>query len=75
MDWSLLQRGRSRSRKSGREMVLPRDAPAVGALFEHIDHGSTIDEFVEWFPSVTREQVHDVLAFALISLEQRTILV
>jgi uncharacterized protein (DUF433 family) len=42
----------------------------VVALFEHLDQGSTVDEFLEWFPSVTREQVHEVLAFAKDSLEQ-----
>jgi uncharacterized protein (DUF433 family) len=36
----------------------------VATLFEHLDQGSTIDEFLEWFPSVSREQVHDVVAFA-----------
>ena len=44
----------------------------VAALFEHLDQGSTRDEFLEWFPSVSREQVHRVLAFALSSLEQPT---
>ena len=44
----------------------------VAALFEHLDQGSTIDEFLEWFPSVSREQVHRVLAFARSSLEQST---
>lgn len=43
---------------------------AVVSLFEHLDQGSTIDEFLEWFPSVNREQVHEVLAFAKSSLEQ-----
>ncbi|MGA3024759.1 MAG: DUF433 domain-containing protein [Bryobacteraceae bacterium] len=42
----------------------------VAALFEHLDRGSTIDEFLEWFPPVSREQVHDVLAFARDSLGQ-----
>jgi uncharacterized protein (DUF433 family) len=42
----------------------------VASLFEHIDQGSTIDEFLEWFPSVRREQVHEVLGFAKSSLEQ-----
>jgi uncharacterized protein (DUF433 family) len=42
----------------------------VAARFEHLDQGSTVDEFLEWFPSVSREQVHDVLAFAKDSLEQ-----
>ncbi|MGA3028747.1 MAG: DUF433 domain-containing protein [Bryobacteraceae bacterium] len=50
----------------------PLECPSTGALFEHIDRGSTIDEFLEWFPSVSREQVHRVLAFARSSLEQPT---
>ena len=41
----------------------------VATLFEYVDQGSTIDEFLEAFPSVTREQVHAVLAFAKGSLE------
>ena len=42
----------------------------VAALFEHLDQGSTIDQFLEWFPAVNREQVHEVLAFAKASLDQ-----
>jgi uncharacterized protein (DUF433 family) len=42
----------------------------VATLFEHLDQGSTIDEFLEWFPSVSREQVHCILSFAKSSLEQ-----
>jgi len=41
----------------------------VAALFEHIDQGSTIDEFLEWFQSVSSDQVHAVLAFAKATLE------
>ena len=43
---------------------------AVLSLFEHLDKGSTIDEFLEWFPGVSAEQVHEVLNFAMQSLEQ-----
>ena len=43
---------------------------AVISLFEHLDKGSTIDEFLEWFPVVSAEQVHEVLDFAKASLEQ-----
>ena len=42
----------------------------VLSLFEHLDQGSTIDEFLEWFPEVKAEQVHEVLAFAKASLER-----
>jgi uncharacterized protein (DUF433 family) len=43
---------------------------AVASLFEHLEGGSTIDEFLEWFPGVTAAQVHEVLEFAKASLEQ-----
>jgi len=33
----------------------------VKALFENLEDGARIDEFVEWFPGVTREQVEQVL--------------
>ena len=42
----------------------------VVSLFEHLDEGTTIDEFLEWFPGVTREQIHEVLALAKASLQQ-----
>lgn len=42
----------------------------VDALFKHLDQGSTIDEFLRWFPSVSREQAHNVLTPAKSSLEQ-----
>lgn len=33
----------------------------VSALFENLKSGATLDEFVEWFPGVTRVQVEVVL--------------
>jgi uncharacterized protein (DUF433 family) len=33
----------------------------VRALFENLEDGATVDQFVEWFPGVTREQVEAVL--------------
>jgi uncharacterized protein (DUF433 family) len=40
----------------------------VKALFENIEGGATVDEFLEWFPGVTREQVEAILAHAERSL-------
>lgn len=40
----------------------------VMALFENLDDGATVDEFLEWFPGVTREQTHTVLKYATTSL-------
>ncbi len=39
------------------------------SLFEHLDRGSTIDEFLEWFPEVRAEQAYEVVAFAKKSTE------
>lgn len=36
----------------------------VHALFENLEGGATVDEFIDWFPGVTREQVEDVLEHA-----------
>jgi uncharacterized protein (DUF433 family) len=41
----------------------------VRALFENLEDCATVDQFVEWFPGVTREQVEAVLEFAAASLE------
>jgi uncharacterized protein (DUF433 family) len=42
----------------------------VRALFENLEDGATIDEFLEWFPGVTRAQVQMVLEFAGRSLAE-----
>jgi len=36
----------------------------VTALFENLESGAGIDDFLAWFPGVTREQVETVLEFA-----------
>ena len=40
----------------------------VAALFENLEDGATVDEFLEWFPGVSRKQVEEVLSFAAASL-------
>lgn len=35
----------------------------VAALFENLRDGATVDQFVEWFPGVTKEQVQAVMNF------------
>ena len=42
----------------------------VKALFENLEGGARIDDFVEWFPGVTRKQVEDVLDHAERSLAE-----
>ena len=40
----------------------------VRTLFENIETGATVDQFLEWYEGVTREQVLDVLRHAERSL-------
>jgi uncharacterized protein (DUF433 family) len=40
----------------------------VATLFENIQAGATVDEFLEWFEGITREQVDAVLKHAEASL-------
>lgn len=40
----------------------------VRALFENLEGGATVEEFLEWFPGVTREQADAVLEHARLSL-------
>lgn len=40
----------------------------VRALFENLEDGATVGDFLAWFPGVTREQVEAVLEHAERSL-------
>ena len=40
----------------------------VKALFENLESGATLSDFVEWFPGVSRHQVEAVLEHAEKSL-------
>jgi len=40
----------------------------VRALFENLEGGASVDQFLEWFPGVSRAQVVAVLKFAESSL-------
>jgi len=40
----------------------------VKALFENLEGGATVEEFLEWFPGVSRDQVEKVLEYAQQSL-------
>lgn len=42
----------------------------VAALFENLKDGATIDEFIEWFPGVTRQQIETLLDYELTSLNE-----
>jgi uncharacterized protein (DUF433 family) len=50
---------RDADRVSG-EWVFKGTRVPVAALFENLEDGATIDDFLNWFPGVTREQTLQV---------------
>lgn len=69
MDWSQCPAvERTPGKVSGAWLFRGTRVP-VKALFENIEGGATIDEFLEWFPGVERADVEAVLEHAQRSLE------
>lgn len=68
-DWSECHEvERSPERVSGAWLFRGTRVP-VKALFENLEDGATVDDFLNWFPGVERRQVEAVLDFAAASLE------
>ena len=63
-----MPRRRTRRRKSERRVVVRGTRVPVTAFFENIEDGATVENFLEWFPGVKREQVQAVLEFTERSL-------
>ena len=53
---------REPSRVSGAWVFKGTRVP-VRALFENLEEGASVDDFLEWFPGVTRQQVDAVLEY------------
>jgi uncharacterized protein (DUF433 family) len=54
---------RDPSKVSG-EWVFKNTRVPLRALFENLESGVTINDFLEWFPGVERKQTEAVLEFA-----------
>lgn len=68
LDWNTCPAvERSPERVSGAWVFKGTRVP-VKALFENIEDGASLEDFLEWFPGVSREQVLAVLTHAEQSL-------
>ena len=56
--------------KVGGSYVFRGTRVPVRALFENLEDGASVNEFLEWFPGVGRGQVEAVLEYASTSLEE-----
>ena len=69
LDWSTCQAVERDPLKVGGAWVFRGTRVPVSALFENIEGGATVDQFVQWFPGVTREQIDAVLEHAARSVQ------
>lgn len=69
IDWSTCPAvERAADRVSGAWVFRDTRVP-VAALFENVEDGATVQNFLEWFPGVTPQQARSVLEHATRSLE------
>ena len=69
LDWSSCSAVERDAQKVSGAWVFRGSRVPVRALFENLEDGATVDEFLEWFPGVTKNQVQAVLEHASRSLE------
>jgi uncharacterized protein (DUF433 family) len=70
LDWSQCSAVESVPGKVGGAWVLKGTRMPVSAIFENLEAGANIDELMEWFDGLDREQVKEVIAFAARSLDK-----
>jgi uncharacterized protein (DUF433 family) len=68
LDWTTCSAVERNPEKLSGTWVFRGTRVPVSALFANIEGGATVDEFLEWFPGVSREQVNLVLEHAAQSL-------
>ncbi len=70
LDWSQCDAVESVPGKVSGAWVLRGTRMPVSAIFENIAAGASIDDLMEWFDGLDREQVKAVIEFAARSLEK-----
>ncbi len=68
IDWSRCSALERSPEKVSGAWVFKGTRVPVRALFENLEGGARVDDFLEWFPGVSREQVSAVLRHAEKSL-------
>ena len=70
LDWTTCNAVERHPQKVSGAWVFRGTRVPVSALFANLEGGATVDEFIEWFPGVSREQVNLVLEHAAHSLAE-----
>ena len=64
LDWSQCPAVEKTQGKVSGAWVFKGTRVPVRALFENLEDDARVEDFLEWFPGVTREQVESVLEHA-----------
>lgn len=70
IDWSYCPAvGQDPEKVSGAWVFRGTRVP-VAALFENLEDGASVEDFLSWFPGVAKEQVSAVLEYTIQSLNE-----
>jgi len=72
LDWSQCSAVERDPGKVSGAWVFKGTRVPVKALFENLEDSARVDDFLEWFPGVSREHVESVLRHAELSLAAST---
>ncbi|MFO0974862.1 MAG: DUF433 domain-containing protein [Planctomycetaceae bacterium] len=67
-NWDQIDAVEMHGDKVGGAWVFRGTRVPVAALFENLRDGATVDQFVEWFPGVSRKDVECVLNHEVLQL-------
>ncbi|MDQ6676286.1 MAG: DUF433 domain-containing protein [Acidobacteriota bacterium] len=73
LDWSQCTAVESVPGKVSGAWVLKGTRMPVSAIFENLEAGANIDDIMEWFDGLNREQVKAVIKFAVSSLDREPV--
>lgn len=64
-NWELIEGIEQDPKKVSGVWIFSGTRVPVAALFENLKDGATVEQFLEWFPGVTRQQVDAVLDYEI----------
>ena len=71
LDWSQCSAVESVPGKVSGAWVLKGTRMPVSAIFENVEAGASVDDIMQWYDGLNREQVKAVIEFAVRSLDRQ----
>jgi uncharacterized protein (DUF433 family) len=71
LDWSQCSAVESVPGKVSGAWVLRGTRMPVSAIFENLEAGASVDDIMQWYDGLNREQVKAVIEFAVRSLDRQ----